>query len=1068
MVKDNNFEAASDYSINLNVKIQRHEMDNAALQEFIQARDSNASEAQGSIAEYVKSKFYSNQDIVVIPDFGGAIIRPSSDSNQFNRFKNPKELNLDELFRNHFDLSAIDFTGCNMRGANFENCNLEGAILCETDLSDVTFNDCYMPNADLRGADLSNCRFMEKDVHDFLDEDNNFSIDDLSKKQIENITRRYKGLHFSFSEPLMHEYAEANKDIHKQAKAGFYLAKDEIIKAKEEKLSSIEGDIIDAYNSLSFAQRLYSAASRKTGNVHYDKLIDEQKELTKEIQAIKEQSFKKDFDPNDIKYMVHPSVVALSHMLNDTNSLNFDPAYVRGSTPEERQQLKQYVKLSREDAEKFIQANKEKPGLSINDYAKDLMANKGVIPVPGAKIIADFSNKNSGKEGESYIGEQINLSDLDFSQANLKDACFAGTNLNNCKFNNANLSRASFEGAEIGNAEFTNVKAKDTNFFYCDLRSAKISSSDFERAFMRGSDASECKIDNTNFNFSNIRHGKWDQVDIEKSQFEYAELEGVSLIGARLKQVNMQHALLDKAIMNNCEIIESDFTKALMTNVEAKKAKIKDAVLKDVDATNINLTEAEINHLSKLDGADLTNAVMDKVKADKVNFVGTKMEGVKAELASFEEANFENVNMRFAKLEGAVLDGVKAAGIDLTGAELKKIQARKAELNNSIMEGAQALQADFTGAVLEQANLRGINLQKAILKEVEAKKADLRNADLEAASISGNIEGAKVNAGTNFAKADMEAIKDQKLINEDNQGKESNVSVGEKQAIDNHVHEAKQKSWIGNLAGKALNAAGSLCSKAAAFIKQPLSGKWGAVIGGALGVAAVAAFAATAVATAGLSIPITIAIGAGICLAGGGIGATIGYFVAKKSGLTNYIAGAAGAITFGPGGAAAGLAAGAVANGIVKSKTGNTIDENIAEGVEYIGDKAKAAAHDMIITEEQEKLLKEHKDAKKAYIKPEREQSNKKGKTAEDVKLANKVAKEQNKIKRKSEVKQNKYEASKVKPTKELASKDKTSKKSTDKSWIERTGSKKSLQQEGNWKDKVANESKTKGTIEKL
>ena len=628
--------------IDLAVQIQKHTVDQTLLLEFTTAREAKDPIAQGSLVDYVQEKFYKGENVVVVPDLSGQKF-----GEQVEYEGERTEENLESIRENYLDLSSIDFTGSNLKGAKFESCNLKGSSFCDSDLNGVFFDDCSMVGVDMRGADISHCKFGEDAAEEFL------NGDDSPLKPVEaaeiverDKSARYTDMYFSSAEPLLHQYRGKNDGILEAAQAEFEVDKTKKLSRKEEQIASKQEKINEAWKGVTRFQAFARLPGGATGNKVYDDLVAEKAVLDKERQKIRGLDFDRDFDMRKIKYLVDPTIAELPLLMeDDVGVIKFDPAYVRGSSKEARAQEKQYVRLTREDAQSYIAAIKETPELTLNDFARAKAAEKGVVLKLGSKVVADFSTQIEDTPNAEYAGKAVDLSGLDFRTANLQESCFAGANLSGCDFSGANLSKATFESADMSGATFQRVNATDANFFYCNMQDAKMMNPDFRRAFMNGSDASRANIHEGNFDYANIKHGKWDDIKVQQSTFNYADLEGISLAGAQLREVTMKHALLDRAIMTNAELLKCDLTAAMMVNVKATKLKIKDSILKDVDARGINLEEAEIDRLSKLEGMDLERAMMERIKADGVDFRNVNMEQANLRFAELRGANLERVNV---------------------------------------------------------------------------------------------------------------------------------------------------------------------------------------------------------------------------------------------------------------------------------------------------------------------------------------------------------------------------------------------------------------------------------------
>ena len=651
---------------------------------------------------------------------------------------------------------------------------------------------------------------------------------------------------------------------------------------------------------------------------------------------------------------MHPSVIGNLLMVSDSVRNKYDPAYRRGSSQEKGQDKTQYVRLSREDAESYLEACETNSDLSINEFAKGLMQSKGIEAVPGSRVVADFSvHIDESQENPLYAGVVTDLSGLDFSNRDLRGACFVGTNLQDCKFNNAKLDQATLEGADASRADFTGVSARDTNLQAAKIQSAIIENADFSRAYMPHARVHDLERDElsdeietperlrvarSKFDFADLSNAKLDGARIEDSTFDYAELSGVSLANADIQRCKMRHANLERAILNNCKIVETDLSGAILRQAEAKKATFKDTVLENVDARSMNLSGSEIDELCKLSGAKLEKAIMRRVKADRVNFVGANMKQANLQYAQLKGAIVEGVDLQFSNLEGAVAEGIRASGANMTGANLTDISARGADFKEAQLEGIKAHRAELSEAVLEGANLRGAKMHGAILKQVNLKKADLRNAEMERANLEkANVEEAQVNDGTDMHHAKAEGVSGE-FEHEANDGTKTKMKPEVKIEQDNQAYDAKKRTFLGKIGAKAAGVVGGIAKKVGAFIKQPLSAKWGRIIGAAIGVAIAATIIATTVLTAGLSLPVMAAVAGGTLLACGGAGVVAGHVAAKHSGLSTFVGAGAGFAFGGPVGAGLGAAGVAAANSASKQAFGTTADRAMGGAFEKAGE----------------------------------------------------------------------------------------------------------------------------------
>jgi hypothetical protein len=287
---------------------------------------------------------------------------------------------------------------------------------------------------------------------------------------------------------------------------------------------------------------------------------------------------------------------------------------------------------------------------------------------------------------------------------------------------------------------------------------------------------------------------------------------------------------------------------------------------------------------------------------------------------------------------------------------------------------------------MEGANLRGAKVKEAIMEKVNLKKADLRDAELQKVNLrDAEVEGVKINDGTDIHQAEITGAKGA-LIHKGVDGVEKPMKLETKKEIDAQVHAAEGKGFFSKLAGNVLKGVGGGCKKVADFIRQPISTKWGRIIGAVAGALIVGAIVASAVVTGGASLVVIAGAVAGAVAVGAVVGAVAGHFGAKHMGLSTVAAGVVGGVLIpGPVGVGAGLALGVGANKVVKVATGmltgteQSIDELTGNVVDGIGNGAKKLGEHIGVSEEQERLVAAKKKCQENYVAPEREPTRGKG-----------------------------------------------------------------------------------------
>ncbi len=122
---------------------------------------------------------------------------------------------------------------------------------------------------------------------------------------------------------------------------------------------------------------------------------------------------------------------------------------------------------------------------------------------------------------------------------------------------------------------------------------------------------------------------------------------------------------------------------------------------------------------SRLNGADLQGAHLEKAVLAKAHLQGADLSG----------AHLQGADLSGAHLQGADLSGAHLQGADLSGAHLQGAVLYEANLQGSLLRGTY----------LEEANLGSARLQGSILPRAQFQGANLAGADLRGAGSQGNL-----------------------------------------------------------------------------------------------------------------------------------------------------------------------------------------------------------------------------------------------------------------------------------------------------------------------------------------
>jgi uncharacterized protein YjbI with pentapeptide repeats len=213
----------------------------------------------------------------------------------------------------------------------------------------------------------------------------------------------------------------------------------------------------------------------------------------------------------------------------------------------------------------------------------------------------------------------------------------------------------------------------------------------------------------------------WKAVNLAGARIADCDLSDSDLTKAVLDRAmaakaNFSHAVLDLGSLIKIQALGADFSMAILTSIDAATANFRDAVFAGADLTNARLPRADFYH------ATLTNARLVHADLSYAILTDATIDGADFSSADLSWSILNGLALRKARLVKAVFWGAFLKECDLEDVDLPEADFSEAHLQGALLTGSRMPRADFAGADLEGARLADIDWEGADLR-----KADMRN-----------------------------------------------------------------------------------------------------------------------------------------------------------------------------------------------------------------------------------------------------------------------------------------------------------------------------------------------------
>lgn len=368
------------------------------------------------------------------------------------------------------------------------------------------------------------------------------------------------------------------------------------------------------------------------------------------------------------------------------------------------------------------------------------------------------------------------LSDLDFSKANLANADLSGSILNGANlslgdFNNTNFFSCDLYKTDMRGSNFTRADFRGTQILGANLSKADMKGVDFRQGFIMNYDTEDAdsgwsRTGETLFSGSNIRDTNMSNIMAQRTNFTNANLQGVILndanlegsnfTGTNLTDTDLSGSNLAKVNMHN-SVLQGTVVLGVTGDIPIiQEMKDKQESRKKIDRELANINTLIRLHTLWIDTAgkkgkqlnlsgynlskenDIRRYPLTLIVADNCQFIGLNLHGAMMQSSILDNSDFQDCSARDSDFRGSSFKSAKFTRADLRNANFSHLKVQKGGKN--IFQPVDLSDADMSFTNMEMAHFEGANL-----KNTNFAHANLRNVD---------FTGAKLE-GANFEKADL-------------------------------------------------------------------------------------------------------------------------------------------------------------------------------------------------------------------------------------------------------------------------------------------------------------------------
>lgn len=180
---------------------------------------------------------------------------------------------------------------------------------------------------------------------------------------------------------------------------------------------------------------------------------------------------------------------------------------------------------------------------------------------------------------------------------------------------------APFSGANLSGVNLSDTDLREANFNATQLINANLSGANLWGASLRDADLREANLSGANLNRAILG-----RADLRYTNLKEANLSGANLSRANLHKADLSDADLKEAYLREADLIKANLRQADLRQADLFRAYLREANLCGANLQDANLSETDLNE-KDLSGVNLSGACLAKVQALGTNFEKAKLTG---------------------------------------------------------------------------------------------------------------------------------------------------------------------------------------------------------------------------------------------------------------------------------------------------------------------------------------------------------------------------------------------------------------------------------------------------------